>query len=179
MTSGAILTNSAAATRIRSGSMPASGIQIGSRGPRSIRAPLGHRVARRCGTGFPHRSRGFAANPPHAPAGLRPRRERPRRRAEQRDEVPPFQLIELHSVPANQSRIAGYRIGRDQSAGMQAISQPAKYRLNPGSCPTANRAPRSHLGGLLESARAPAPGPAAEQRDELASFSIDLLVETH
>src|SRR5262252_2627553 len=36
------------------------------------------------------------------PAGLlRPRRERPRgrRAAEQRDELAPFQLIELHSVP--------------------------------------------------------------------------------
>jgi hypothetical protein len=34
-------------------------------------------------------------------------RERPRRRraAEQRDEVPPFQLIELHSIPASQGRM--------------------------------------------------------------------------
>jgi hypothetical protein len=30
----------------------------------------------------------------------------------------PFQLIELHSVPASQGRIAGYLIGEDQSAGM-------------------------------------------------------------
>jgi DNA invertase Pin-like site-specific DNA recombinase len=42
-------------------------------------------------------------------------RERPRSRAaEQRDEVAPFQLIELHSVPA--TGLQGYRIGRDQSA---------------------------------------------------------------
>jgi hypothetical protein len=43
---------------------------------------------------------------------LRARRQRPRNRsaAEQRDEVPSFQLIELHSVPASQGRIAGYRI---------------------------------------------------------------------
>jgi hypothetical protein len=43
------------------------------------------------------------------------RRERPRRRraAKQRDELAPFQLIELHSVPASQGRIAGYRIGAD------------------------------------------------------------------
>jgi hypothetical protein len=41
-------------------------------------------------------------------------RERPcdRRAAEQRDER---QLVELHSVPASQGRIAGYRIGEDQS----------------------------------------------------------------
>jgi hypothetical protein len=37
---------------------------------------------------------------------LRARRERPRRRAtEQRDELAPFQLIELHSVPASQGRM--------------------------------------------------------------------------
>jgi hypothetical protein len=35
---------------------------------------------------------------------LRARRERPRRRtAEQRDELAAFQLIELHSIPANQA----------------------------------------------------------------------------
>jgi hypothetical protein len=38
---------------------------------------------------------------------LRARRERPRRRAaEQRDELAPFQLIELHRTPASQGRIA-------------------------------------------------------------------------
>jgi hypothetical protein len=47
------------------------------------------------------------------------RRDRPcsRRAAEQHDEVAPFQLIELHPVPASQGRIAGYRIASDQSAG--------------------------------------------------------------
>ena len=44
--------------------------------------------------------------------------------AEQRDELAAFQLIELHSVPASQGRITGYRIGRDQSAGTQAVIQP-------------------------------------------------------
>jgi len=52
-------------------------------------------------------------------AGLPARRERPRgRAAEQRDERASFQLIELHSFPASQGRIAGYRIASDQSAGM-------------------------------------------------------------
>jgi len=50
-------------------------------------------------------------------ACLRARRERPRgcSAAEKRDEVAPFQLIELHSIPPP-ARIAGYRIGIDQSA---------------------------------------------------------------
>src|SRR5262249_57742925 len=41
------------------------------------------------------------SQPPASPL-LRPRRHRPRRRsaAEDRDELSPFQLIELHSVPA-------------------------------------------------------------------------------
>src|SRR5262245_56172614 len=49
---------------------------------------------------------------------LRVCRERPRRRraAEQRDELASFQLIELHSMSASQSRTVGYRIDRDQSA---------------------------------------------------------------
>ncbi len=42
---------------------------------------------------------------------------RDRRAAEQRDELAPFQLVDLHSVPVSQGRIAGYRIGEDQSAG--------------------------------------------------------------
>ena len=43
---------------------------------------------------------------------------RPRSRAaEQRDERTSLQLIELHSIPASQGRIAGYRIGEDQSGG--------------------------------------------------------------
>jgi len=37
---------------------------------------------------------------------LRARRERPRRRAaESQDELAPFQLIELHSIPSSQTRI--------------------------------------------------------------------------
>ena len=39
------------------------------------------------------------------------------RAAEQRDELASFQLIELHLVPPSQGRIAGYRIGEEQSAG--------------------------------------------------------------
>ena len=55
-------------------------------------------------------------------AGLPARRERPRGRAvEQRDERASFHLIELHSFPASQGRIAGYRIGSDQSGGTGAI----------------------------------------------------------
>jgi hypothetical protein len=47
------------------------------------------------------------------------RHKRPchRRAAEQSDELAPFQLIELHPVPASQGRITGYRIASDQSAG--------------------------------------------------------------
>ena len=43
------------------------------------------------------------------------RRGNRRHAAEQRDELASFQLVELHSVPASQGRIAGYRIGEDQS----------------------------------------------------------------
>jgi len=44
---------------------------------------------------------------------LRPRSNRPcdRPAAEQRDELASFQLIELHSIPASQGGIAGYRTG--------------------------------------------------------------------
>jgi hypothetical protein len=38
--------------------------------------------------------------------------------AEQRDELATFQLIDLHSLPASQGRVAGYRIASDESAGM-------------------------------------------------------------
>jgi hypothetical protein len=38
------------------------------------------------------------------------------RSAEKRDALAAFQLIELHLIPASQGRIAGYRIGDDQSA---------------------------------------------------------------
>jgi hypothetical protein len=62
---------------------------------------------------------------------LRPRRQRPRRRcaAQKRDELPSSQSIELHSVPASQGRIAGYRIGEDQSGGNEAILQPVSRAL--------------------------------------------------
>jgi hypothetical protein len=33
-------------------------------------------------------------------------------------------LIEWHSIPASQGRIAGYRIGEDQSGGNGTILQP-------------------------------------------------------
>src|SRR5262245_20974853 len=57
------------------------------------------------------------ADLPHPLGLLRARRERPRSRAaEQRDELAPLQVIELHSVPS-QGRIAGYRIRNDQSGG--------------------------------------------------------------
>jgi hypothetical protein len=44
---------------------------------------------------------------------LRARREWPRNRraAEQRDEIAALRLIKLHSIPASQGRIAGYRMG--------------------------------------------------------------------
>ncbi len=38
------------------------------------------------------------------------------RAAEKRDELAAFQLIELHSLPISQGRIAGYRTAEDQSA---------------------------------------------------------------
>jgi hypothetical protein len=44
--------------------------------------------------------------------GKRPRRSA----AEQRDELASSQLIELHSIATSHGRIAGYRIGEDQSA---------------------------------------------------------------
>jgi iron complex outermembrane receptor protein len=58
---------------------------------------------------------------------LRPRRERPRdrRAAEQREELAALQLIELHSIPASQTRIVRYRIEEAASGGRGAISQPA------------------------------------------------------
>ena len=56
---------------------------------------------------------------------LRARRERPRssRAAEQRDEIAPFQLIELHSVPTSHSRAVGYRIGDRSVGGYAGYSQ--------------------------------------------------------
>src|SRR5215475_3946794 len=60
------------------------------------------------------------ADAPNTLRLLRARRERPRdgRAAEKCDELPPFQLIELHLLPASQGRIAEYRIGNGQSAGI-------------------------------------------------------------
>jgi hypothetical protein len=56
---------------------------------------------------------------------MRPRRERPRRRAaEKRDEVAPSHTIELHSIPTNQGRIVGYRIGEEQSGVMERFHNP-------------------------------------------------------
>src|SRR5215470_17964227 len=51
-------------------------------------------------------------------------RPRDRGAAEQGHELAPFQLIELHSIPASQGRISGYRIGKDQSGGIGTILQP-------------------------------------------------------
>jgi hypothetical protein len=57
---------------------------------------------------------------------LRTRREGPRdrRAAEEREELASFQLIELHSDPTSQGRIAGYRTGSTQSGGNRTILQP-------------------------------------------------------
>src|SRR5262249_13661130 len=42
------------------------------------------------------------------------------RAAEQRDELAPSQLIELHSVPSH-GRISEYRIGNGQSGGVEGV----------------------------------------------------------
>jgi hypothetical protein len=57
---------------------------------------------------------------------LRARPERPcrHRSAEKCYQLPPFQVIELHSVRASQGQITGYRIGEDQSGGNATILQP-------------------------------------------------------
>src|SRR6476620_588822 len=54
------------------------------------------------------------------------RRGNRRHAAEQSDELAPVQLIELHSVPVSQGRIAGYRISDGQSGGNRTILQPAR-----------------------------------------------------
>jgi hypothetical protein len=56
---------------------------------------------------------------------LRPRRHRA---AEQRDELASFQVIEFHSIPHSQGRIAGYRIGVDQSGANGTILQPVSRK---------------------------------------------------
>jgi hypothetical protein len=62
---------------------------------------------------------------------LRARRERPSCcTAEHRDEIAPFQMIELHSVLTSRSRIAGYRIGDDQSAGVPSYFT-TRWRSSP------------------------------------------------
>jgi hypothetical protein len=50
-------------------------------------------------------------------------------RAQQRDEIAAFQLIEVHSIPASQVQIAEYRIGADRSAGIAGILQPVSGLL--------------------------------------------------
>jgi hypothetical protein len=54
----------------------------------------------------------------------------PRRRcaAEQRDELAPFQVSELHLVLYSQGGFAGYRMGRDQSAGIGALASRSQLR---------------------------------------------------
>jgi hypothetical protein len=62
---------------------------------------------------------------------LRAHRKQPncRRAAEARDELTPLQLIEVHSVPVSKGRMAGYRIGEDQSAG-----NAGKFAIGPQKC---------------------------------------------
>jgi hypothetical protein len=86
-------------------------------------------------------------NPPQTFRLLRARPERldDRRAAEQRDELASFQLIEWHSIPASQDRIAGYRIGRDRSGGNGTILQlVSRWRDRPLSrdWPPKTREPR-------------------------------------
>src|SRR5262249_54908571 len=87
------------------------------------------------------------------------RREGQRSRAaNQRDELATFKGSNLHSVPASQGRIAGYRIGEEQSAGVLhptfifaaslARSRPRSRRL---SSRRALRAARQVLEFLSES----------------------------
>jgi hypothetical protein len=63
------------------------------------------------------------ADPPHPLRLLLARRERPRgsRAADQRDELTALQLIELHSMPASQTRIVRYRIGEAASWRKSAV----------------------------------------------------------
>src|SRR5262249_5162015 len=78
---------------------------------------------------------------------LRTRRDRPcSRAADERDELAPLQLIDLHSVPAANPD-AGYRIGMDQSAAIRIRPQPARAAM---SSPT--------LSSLGCRAKLPSPG---------------------
>jgi hypothetical protein len=76
------------------------------------------------------------ADAPHTAALLCTSRERLncRRATEQRDELAPFQLVGLHWSTASQGKIAGYRIGKDQSGGNGTILQPvSRWRRSPMS----------------------------------------------
>src|SRR5262245_11975849 len=82
--------------------------------------------------------------------GLRARRERPcgRRAADKRDELAPFQSIELHSIPASQGRIAGYRISNGQSAGIRSRAGPELGRDDERRELAAGPWPRKVRGGI-------------------------------
>jgi hypothetical protein len=51
----------------------------------------------------------------------------PSHAADERDELAALQLIELHSIPASQTRIVRYRIGEAASGGMGAISRALRH----------------------------------------------------
>jgi hypothetical protein len=42
-------------------------------------------------------------------------------------ETPSWNALKLRSIPAARNRLAGYRIGEDQSAGMKAILRPPAF----------------------------------------------------
>jgi hypothetical protein len=73
-------------------------------------------------------------------------------------ELAAFQLIELHSVPASQGQIAGYRTGEDQSGANGTILRPVSRR---------RRQPRSEL-GHKQTSLSPRPCPLCPQEQELA-----------
>src|SRR5262249_57987164 len=51
------------------------------------------------------------------------------RAADQRNEIAASQFMEMHSIPLSQDRVAGYRMGRDQSAGIAAPAKPVPAAL--------------------------------------------------
>jgi hypothetical protein len=58
-------------------------------------------------------------------------------------------LIELYSIPASQGRIAGYRIGEDQSGGNGTILQPSRrFEISPMSALGQKRTQHHHLGDV-------------------------------